>query len=77
MEELKSEVISDDEKTFADEPAKCTQNPCDDRQINELKSEMQFKLQVLDAKIEQVRVQEENIKNLKRQLDDITDKGSF
>lgn len=34
-------------------------------------------MQVLDAKIEQVRVQEENIKNLKRQLDDLTDKGSF
>lgn len=77
MEELKSEVISDDEKSFANEPVKYAQNQCDEREINELKSEMQFKLQVLDAKIEQVRVQEENIKNLKRQLDDLTDKGSF
>ena len=40
MEELKSEVISDDEKSFANEPVKYNKNQCDDPQINELKSEM-------------------------------------
>ena len=75
MEELKSEIVEDEEKEFRNEPVAQQMHQNDDAQIRDLKSELQFKLQVLDAKIEQVRAQEDCIKSIKRQLEELTDRG--